>query len=698
MSRLPTVRAVLAAAVALCSLALVSTASAAAWTGPTPISAANVNALGATIALGTSGDAVALWQDDAVAGGRLAMARKRAGSAWSAPVTAVTPFSGTTFFAGVDASGNVTAAYATGSDTTIVSWPATAAAPTVTPLVNAGGVIDLAVDAAGDAVFAALTPNPSGLTVGYRQGPTGTFSMHTYTNVQLGFSVSSARVAINSSGVAAVVFLAGPHFLGAIRTGTADWPATPENIEIALTVNGDPAVGIDTAGNVLAAFTYQAGTAKILRTARRPATGGWIQSGDLSPTSANASADFPDVMVSPAGSAALVWSQTTAGSASVKALYGSSTAGVGTQTEDVSPAGAMAPTAAIGNDGSVVAAWERTASGTNVDEAVVRTPGATGTWGTAHALSAAHTNTASPSLSGDGQGDFATLDTPYNGTFHPVELGVYDAAPPAVVAAATGNLFAGSTVTLAAKATDAWSAVGTPAWTFGDGGSGAGASVPHVYSAPGTYTAHVSVTDGAGNTAGADVTVVVKEAAQATLASARFRAKWKQSRVSGTLLVTGTTPITGTYGFDVSKGKTRKIHVSVKLNAGTFSRSIQLPVKLVPGVYHVAIVPVSKVIQPATLNAILAAPAEGVVDTVKLGRTRAGETVRFHFAALPKAGKLTLTWYRLVKGKRARVTSASKARKATITGSLSLSHRHGSFTVVLARAGKVVAQGAFKVR
>jgi hypothetical protein len=94
MSRLRVALTLLFASVALCLLIAVANANAAAWQGPTPISAATVNADGATIALGRAGDAVAVWLDDGVPGGRMAMARKRAGAAWSAPVTAVTPFSG----------------------------------------------------------------------------------------------------------------------------------------------------------------------------------------------------------------------------------------------------------------------------------------------------------------------------------------------------------------------------------------------------------------------------------------------------------------------------------------------------------------------------------------------------------------------------------------------------------------------------
>ena len=47
----------------------------------------------------------------------------------------------------------------------------------------------------------------------------------------------------------------------------------------------------------------------------------------------------------------------------------------------------------------------------------------------------------------------------------------------------------------------AWTplASGQPTWSFGDGGTGAGASVAHTYTAPGTYTVTMTANDAAGN-------------------------------------------------------------------------------------------------------------------------------------------------------------------------------------------------------
>ncbi len=695
MPRLRVLRAAIAVAVTLACLAAVASAGAAGWQGPATLSAANVNAGGSpVIALGRAGDAAAAWWDD-TSGGRIALARKPAGAAWSAPITVASPVGATPLFPAVDGSGNVTLAYTSGGATTVATMAPGAAAPTLTPLPVNLTLGDLAVDAAGDAVLVGWSGSPAQLTVGYRSGASGAFALKTYAYPSvIPNGVQAARAAINAAGTAVVVLHAGG-LLAVTRTAATDWPAAPESLEGTLAVTDDLAVGIDAAGNALAAFTYTVASpaATILRTARRPAGGGgWQQSPDLSPATAGSHATLPSVPVAPAGAAALVWLQAQGAAANVEARYGTSGSGVWGAAEDVNDTGASTPAAAIADDGTVVAAWERTATGGNVGQARVRAAGPSGAWGDIRGLGAAHTNGTTPSLAGDGAGDFATVSAPYDGTYHPVVASSYDAAGPALTApSVTGQLFAGNKVTMGVNASDAWSSVGTPAWAFGDGTTASGAIVTHTFASAGSFTVHVAVTDGSGNTTAADVTIAVP-AAQVGLANARFVATWKRSRVHGTLRVTGSAPIAGSYVFDVSKGKTRRIHIALKLAAGTFARDLKLPATLAPGTYRVAVVPAAPIVKGTARGAKLAAPVEGVADVVKLGRVRGAVSARFHFSALPRAGALTLAWYRTAGGMRTRVAVAAKTRGVTIAGSLPLLGRRGTFTAVLARAGKVIAQ------
>jgi hypothetical protein len=710
MSRLRVAKGLVLTAVVMYSLAAGASAWAAAWQGPVPISATTVNASGAKIALGTGGDAGAVWWDDSN-GGRLVLARKQAGAAWSAPVTAVPIAMAVPAFIGVDGTGTITAVYSNGTDTIVTTWVATAAAPVSSTLfagnLSLGGV---AVGPTGDAVVAGWSGSPAQLTVAYRRGAGGAFTLKTYPYPSgIAFSVQSASVAINSTGTAVVVLQAGG-LRAVTHTATADWPEVPDAIETFLTVNDGPAVGIDQDGDVIAAFTYTAGGAGILRTAVRPAGAtGWLESGDLSPATAGASATSLNVAVARNGPAAVVWLQGSSAGTSVKARYGfKPTAGFG-PIDDVSDPGAMSPVAAIDDAGNVVAAWELSTTG-NIGQARVRAFD-TGLWGLPRTLTPTHANATLPSLASDPLGDFATVSTPYDGTYHPVDLSYYDAAAPRLTTEVTGNQSIGGVVTFTVNPTDAWSTLGVPVWTFGDGPPGSGLSVTHTFSATGTQKAQVSVTDGAGNTSTADLVFDIQRNATAAIGSARFTARWKRSRVSGSLVIAGTTPVAGSYTLDVTRSKTRRIHTVLNLPGGPFSRTLKLPASLLPGSYTVALVPAAQLknVVGSARVAKLAAPAEGVVDVAALSRTRTGKAARtlsgatalwarFHFAAVPKGKQLSLTWYRTVKGKRVNLRTVSRKPASSVRDSLAVRGVHGTITVVLARAGKVIFQNAVRLK
>jgi PKD repeat protein len=274
--------------------------------------------------------------------------------------------------------------------------------------------------------------------------------------------------------------------------------------------------------------------------------------------------------------------------------------------------------------------------------------------------------------------------------------------------ALSGSPLAGSPLGLGVTASDAWSAVAAPGWTFGDATAGSGVSVSHTYAQAGTYTSIVTVADASGNAVTRQVTSTIG-ALQSTLTSAKFSAKWKASRVKGTLTVTGTAPRAGTYTVDVFSGKVRKLHVGYALTAGAFSKALKLPAKLLPGTYRVALVPAfpAGVVAPAAGTAKLAAPAEGVVDKVVLSGKNGGPAARtlksattiwasFRFAAVPK-GALKLTWYKTVKGKRSSLGSTTKSPAKKVGSYLKLDGKlNGTFTAVLSRKGKVIAQGSVK--
>jgi hypothetical protein len=699
-------------------------AGAAVWQGPVPISDASVTA-GDTprLAIGGGGDAAVAWWD-AGAGGRVLLARKPAGGAWSAPTVLGAATSPVTPLAGVDGSGNVTAVWSTGgvaSVTTVATWPATAAAPTLATLdtttldmPEAATITDLAVNPAGVAVLAGES-GTNNITLGYRATPTGPFAF----SQKFGLTgmpntpVRDPHVALNDAGSAIVIYrLSNTIFASRLSAAVPSFgPADAVNAGVAGGMGpADLSVAIDQAGNMLVGFTLTqtVGTSKAVGVAWRSPTGDWVAQWPLSPLGSLTSftASFTSIVVNRAGTALLVWSQqgATPLDSIMSARVGSSATGIWGGIEAINDAGAFAPHPAIGDDGTAVVGWEEdVAGGQRVGRARIRT--AAGVWSDTRTLDPPHLADSEPLIATDGHGHFATATSPDTGGAQQVLVSFLDMVAPVVSPVTlTGTAQVGDPLTMAVTASDKWSAIPSATWAFGDGATGSGLSVSHAYADAGVYHATVTVTDAAGNAASQPVAITIT-ALQSALTSARLSGTWKQSRVKGTLVVKGVAPRAGTYVVDLLKGTTRKIHASFKLPAGAFSKSIALPAKLLPGSYHVSLLPglPATQVKPASRDVKLTAPSSGVVDVSVLSGVKNGPAAStlknvdtiwasFHFAAVPK-GALKLTWYLTPKsGKRQNLGTVTKSATAKVVSFIRLGGRRGKVTAVIARKGVVIAQ------
>lgn len=100
----------------------------------------------------------------------------------------------------------------------------------------------------------------------------------------------------------------------------------------------------------------------------------------------------------------------------------------------------------------------------------------------------------------------------YSIAIQPLQKTVTVNSAPVAVAEATPNpQDENSTVTLIGSSSfDSYGFIASYEWVFGDGGTGTGANVSHVYTDPGTYTATLTVTDDMGVSNSASVDVIVE--------------------------------------------------------------------------------------------------------------------------------------------------------------------------------------------
>jgi hypothetical protein len=196
------------------------------------------------------------------------------------------------------------------------------------------------------------------------------------------------RVAVADAAHAAVVWR---HDIGDPRVLQAAWrpgPSRQWQAPIDLSEAGAiPAqdVGIDQAGNVIAAWTIDRGTGHVVQAELRPVvSGAWGAPVSLSSTSGNAPIG-PALAVNAAGDAVVVWAR---GDGVVQASFRPVSTGVWSAPADLSSPGTTAgPEVALAPSGDAVAVWSWRGAGStgSVVQASFRPAG--GGWGASEAVS-----------------------------------------------------------------------------------------------------------------------------------------------------------------------------------------------------------------------------------------------------------------------------------------------------------------------
>jgi PKD domain-containing protein len=261
----------------------------------------------------------------------------------------------------------------------------------------------------------------------------------------------------------------------------------PEQVS-ASGVNERPAVGVDGAGAAVAVWLHTLGPAVTVQWSVRAAGGGWGAPVAFPGSAAAGSA--PQVAVAADGTAVAVWVDDAGAIMSAVRPAGDAS---WTDPAPLSGPGAGSPRLAIGQDGGAVAAW--VAAG-GVVQGAVRPAG--GSWTAAQDLSSP--GSSDPAAAIDPAGNALVVWSRTVGAEQVVESAAYDAEGPRLSdVAVPATAVAGQPTTMRASAFDLWAGVEGTGWNFGDGTGATGATVTHVFAAPGTYRVTVGARDALGN-------------------------------------------------------------------------------------------------------------------------------------------------------------------------------------------------------
>jgi hypothetical protein len=321
----------------------------------------------------------------------------------------------------------------------------------------------------------------------------------------------------------------------AIREGGGDF-APPVQVSESGENAGSADIGVDSAGNAIATWVRNEGTARRIQAAVKPPGGSFAPLGNVSP--AGATVERPVIGVAPSGTSTIAWR-----------LIGLSEAFIQSATRQ--PGGSFGVPVtlssgkdnplfydiAVGDEGDAVVVWSGDNGANEIARASVRPPA--GSFGSPVAISQASPDFFHPRPAMSAGGDATVVWVRDNGAQNIVQVAGYDADPPQLrdlAIPSTGTV--GSPIQFSASVLDVWP-VGGPSFDFGDGAAAEGTSVSHAYSAPGSYTVRVAAKDGVGRTSTGTGTVLVKARNYFTIG------KLSKNRKKGTATLTVTVPEPG---------------------------------------------------------------------------------------------------------------------------------------------------------
>jgi hypothetical protein len=324
-------------------------------------------------------------------------------------------------------------------------------------------------------------------------------------------TAGGARPTVDGAGNATVVWAAfdGTDFViqTAGRQAGQGFTAPVQVSESGEDANS-PEIGVDAAGNAIATWARNEGSAQMIQAGIKAPGGGFAQLGNVSPP--GGVSQRPVIGVAPDGTATIAWR--LAGLAdnflqsATRPPGGSFSSPVSLNSGKDNP---LFHEIAVSDEGDAIVVWSGDNGADKITRAAVR-PAGQSSFGSPVAISQSSPDFFHPEPAMDKGGDATVVWVRDNGTHNIVQMAGYDADPPQLANVSIPALATvGQAVQFSASSFDVWQ-VGTSNFDFGDGAQAGGTSVSHSYSAPGTRTVTVTAKDLVGGVSATTGTVLVK--------------------------------------------------------------------------------------------------------------------------------------------------------------------------------------------
>jgi hypothetical protein len=392
----------------------------------------------------------------------------------------------------------------------------------------------LAVGAGGTAVIAySETPANEKVRAVIRNGPSGAFGAPADVSPEYPPGNAEPQVGVDDDGDAVVVWertVSGFRVIEANARpsgGSFGPPAGAQMLSSGALDADHPSLAMAPDGTTVVLWQQLAPQNDVRYNERTPANT-WLMEPKIA-SQPGVSASNPAVGIDGAGNAVAAWNASTATAAFVQAGFRPAGGAFGGSFRDLTSSQAFAIEVAVNRPGDAIVTFNGGMA--ELIGGVLRPRG--GNFG--GVLPAENQPTASTALFNqavalDDEGNATALwiRNVNPGNTWQVATGALDAAPPTLSASVPPGGTAGQPIGMAAAAVDRLTPVSIH-WAFGDGRTASGGAVSHAFGAPGAFNVTVTASDGVGNATSTTRPVLVRAAPPKRITSP-VRVSWAVSK------------------------------------------------------------------------------------------------------------------------------------------------------------------------